>query len=211
MDLQKGRAGRVKKEIMEKGRRKRYEFEVGQKWRLEVDEDNPFDAPRTIIREIIVISGDYVQYKSIAEGREWISSGRWDDYEWAIFKLIEPGEKEYSNPFHQTPEDRSKIMNATGTMAYLPEDFVRIIGVCRCNEKRDKVLPCLSIQEMTSYYNFDKRFSKDAYSISDSGNRIYFSRSFSRLWVIRIWQKYQERINPVKYKIEYLPVKLPTS
>ena len=88
------------------------------------------------------------------------------------------------------------VVKKINFMAELPQDLYLITRVKRCKTGRQ-----IPLQN-----EIENAFNKEAFSVS--GNRIYFSGAFSCWWMIRIWQKFKEKRNPIKYKIEYYTVKM---
>lgn len=88
------------------------------------------------------------------------------------------------------------IVDRVNFMAELPDDFGLIIRVCE-NNYPEKQLQYFNVK------NINNPFNNEFYKIKE--NKIYFSGSFSRCWIIRIWQKWREKRKPVQYKIEYIP------
>ena len=82
-------------------------------------------------------------------------------------------------------------------MAELSQDVFKIISVKR-NEFNEL---CFTEPHWLQQQKYRVPY-REHFSIK--GNKIYFSGEFSRWWIIRLWQKWKERRNPIKYKIEYL-------
>jgi len=88
------------------------------------------------------------------------------------------------------------IVDKINFTAELPEELCFIIRVKRCSDERQ--IPCEN--------EIEHAFNKEAFMV-DNG-KIYFSGSFNRWWIVRVWQKLKEKRKPMKYEIEYCTAKI---
>ena len=87
------------------------------------------------------------------------------------------------------------VVDKINLMTELPDDFVMITRVWREGYGQ---IPYLEVNRYP--------FNKEGFTIS--GNKVYFSVTYSRWYFIKLWQKFQESRNPIKYTIEYVNVGL---
>ena len=93
------------------------------------------------------------------------------------------------------------VVEKINFMADLPEDLGKVISVTKLPNT-----PIVNIDvKYISYCSHDP-FNDEAYSLKS--NKIYFSGGFSRWWLVKLYQKWKERQNPTKYKIEYYSAKM---
>jgi hypothetical protein len=82
-------------------------------------------------------------------------------------------------------------------VAELPEDFVQLISI----ENQYGHLPINSFMEQ-GRIDWIGRYKTEQFTIRE--NKIYFSGTFSRWWIIRLWQKFIEWLFPITYKMKYI-------